>query len=366
MSGVIDLDIHPTVTGGLEPLTPYLSKPQLERLDFLGAGREGGGFLVGRAQMFAPNRGQRPDTISPKGGPPCSDVDFVRGHLLDRCGIDAALMIPLQPVSTANWTYADEAAWYVTAFNEVMRDTWMVADSRYQLAMTVSPLDPRLAAREIRRFGPTPGVLGVQVPLINVPMGQRHYYPIYEAAQELELPIIQHGLGGWDLVGVTQAAGGLPVHYAERYTLYAQIGQTNLVTMLFEGVFERFPKLKLIMVEWGWTWLPSLLWRADATWKSARVHHPWMKKRPSETVRERVRFTTEPALECDNPEHLRQTVEMMGGENLLVFSTDYPHWDSEEPLSVLRGLSEEARRKIFRQNAIDFLGSRLRLPQTVS
>jgi len=365
MTGVIDLDIHPTVTGGLDPLAPYLTRAQRDRLEFLGAGREGGGFLVGRAQMFAPNRGQRPDTVSPKGGPPCSDVDFVREHLLDRCGIDAALMIPLQPVSAAGWTYADEAAWYVSAFNDLMRDTWMAADRRFHLAMTVSPLDPQLAASEIRRFGRTPGVLGIEVPLINIPMGQRHYYPIFEAAQELGLPIIQHGLGGWDLVGVTQAAGGLPVHYAERYTLYGQIGQTQLVTMLFEGVFERFPELKVVFVEWGWTWLPSLLWRADSTWKSARIHHPWMKKRPSEYVRDHVRFTTEPALECDDPEHLRQVVEMMGGPELLLFSTDYPHWDSEEPFTVLKGLPEADRLRIFRDNAVDFFGSLLRLPQPV-
>src|SRR5258708_1282937 len=123
-TGVIDLDIHPTIPGGLDVLTPYLTRAQKDRLEYLGADREGG-FLVGRAQMFAPNRGQRPDAISPKGGPPCSDPEFVASHVFDRCGVEAGMLIPLQPVSTCNWTYADEAAWHVSPWNDLFPATRM-------------------------------------------------------------------------------------------------------------------------------------------------------------------------------------------------------------------------------------------------
>jgi predicted TIM-barrel fold metal-dependent hydrolase len=330
-----------------------------DRLEWLGAGHEAGA-LPGRSHIFVAS-GTKPDASPPGGGAPASDVEFMKTDLFDRQGIEAGVLIPLQPVTVGGWTYPDEAAWFVSAWNELMRDRWLSADRRFHLSMVVSPLDPALAAKEIKRFGETPGVVGILLPILNIPFGQRHYYPIFEAAQEAGLPIIQHTSGGFDYVGVTQFAGGLPTHFAERYSLFHQIGQTHLTTMIFEGVFERFPGLKVVFVEYGWTWLAPLLWRMDATWKSARRHHPWMKKSPTEYVLDHVRLTTEPALECPNPEWLRQTIEMMHGDKVLMFSTDYPHWDSEEPTTVLKGVPDAAKRAILRDNAVDFYGKRLRL-----
>ena len=135
-------------------------------------------------------------------------------------------------------------------------------------------------------------------------------------------------------------------------------------SLIFEGVFERYPRLKFVFVEFGWTWVASLLWRMDAVWKAARRHHPWMTKSPTEYVLEHVRFTTEPALECP-AEWLDDAIAMANGSQTLMYSSDYPHWDSEEPWVAFKHIDDGLRRKIFRDNALDFLGERLRIVDPV-
>jgi len=73
-----------------------------------------------------------------------------------------------------------------------------------------------------------------------------------------------------------------------------------------------------------------------------------------------VRFTTEPALECP-AEWLDDAIAMANGSQTLMYSSDYPHWDSEEPWVAFKHIDDGLRRKIFRDNALDFLGERLRL-----
>jgi predicted TIM-barrel fold metal-dependent hydrolase len=366
--GAIDCDMHPTVVGGIDAVAPYLSTNQRARLEFLGVGGgyPPGIYIPGRFQHFLGNVVRRPDAIPPNGGPAGSDVQFAREHLLDRCGIDAAILLSVDcGTRIESWTYPDEAAWYVSALNDLLRHTWLEADSRFHLAITVSPLDPALAAKEIVRHGDAPGVVAVHLPMLNIPFGQRYYHPIYAAAAELGLPIMAHPGASYDFVGCAQFAGGMPTTQTERSCLFSQLAQANLNSMIFEGVFELFPQLKMVFAEYGWTWVASHMWRMDTLWKSARRAHPWVKKFPTEYVRERVRFTTQPALECPNPTYLRQTIEMMFGSETLLFSTDYPHWDSDEPTAVLKGLESSVRQRIMRDSAIDFFGSRLRLPGRV-
>jgi predicted TIM-barrel fold metal-dependent hydrolase len=233
------------------------------------------------------------------------------------------------------------------------------------MAMGVSPHDPVLAAEEIRRFGGTDRVAAVWLPLIQTLLGHRQFYPIYEAAQELGLPIILHPNGDEaDYRGCIDYAGGTPPTREERYALLGEFGMSNLASLIFEGVFERFPRLRVVFAEFGWPWVPSLLWRLDATWKAARKANPWLKRSPTEYVLDHVRFTTEPALEVPSSEAALQILEMMHAERTLMYSSDYPHWDGEEfPERIFPEAPAELRRRIFRENAIEMFGSRLQLPE---
>ena len=132
----------------------------------------------------------------------------------------------------------------------------------------------------------------------------------------------------------------------------AHIFQSQLTSLISEGTFAEFPDLRMTMVEGGWTWLPSLMWRLDKNWKALRREIPWTARPPSEYIREHVRFTPSRSTRRPNPKHLRQIVDQLGSDDLLMFSTDYPHWHADDadgtPADRAAG---RADRKIMSENA---------------
>ena len=74
---------------------------------------------------------------------------------------------------------------------------------------------------------------------------------------------------------------------------------------------------------------------------------------------EHVRFTSEPAIEVPNERYLKQVLEMFNADRTLLFSSDYPHWDSDNPTLVFKNLSEDTRTRIFHSNAIETFGDRM-------
>ena len=127
--------------------------------------------------------------------------------------------------------------------------------------------------------------------------------------------------------------------------------QNTLTSLVFEGVFERFPKLKVVMIEGGFAWAPALCARMDKHWQHMRAETPHLKRPPSEYVREHVWFTTQPMEEPEKPEHLADIVEWLGWDRLM-YSSDYPHWDFDDPRQTFKfRLTEEQKAKLFRDNA---------------
>jgi predicted TIM-barrel fold metal-dependent hydrolase len=91
------------------------------------------------------------------------------------------------------------------------------------------------------------------------------------------------------------------------------------------GVFEQLPELRVVLLESGWTWLPSLLWRMDREWKGLRREVPWMTELPSAYVREHFRLTTNPTDAPADGAYVREMVEQLGSDGMLMFGSDYPH-----------------------------------------
>jgi uncharacterized protein len=134
------------------------------------------------------------------------------------------------------------------------------------------------------------------------------------------------------------------------------------VSLVAHGVFEKFPNLHVVFTEVGVAWLLDVMWRMDKNWKGLRDEVPWVKRLPSEYMIEHFRFTTQPFLEPKKREHLAQFIEMIDGDRILMFSTDYPHWDGDS-LSMLKTLPRAIRDRVAFQNAADLFGSRLGLAE---
>jgi predicted TIM-barrel fold metal-dependent hydrolase len=182
-------------------------------------------------------------------------------------------------------------------------------------------------------------------------MGSRYYFPIYEAAVAHGLPIYVHLSGAEQTYqGAPTMMGGVSESYIERFANSPLIGQANLISLVMGGTFERFRDLRVIFAEFGFTWLPPVLWRLDRGWEGLRTEVPWLTRRPSEVIREHVRLTTQPVDEPDDPAELDALVSMVGSD-VLLFSSDYPHWDNDMPTRALRRLTEEQRVEVLSGNA---------------
>ena len=93
----------------------------------------------------------------------------------------------------------------------------------------------------------------------------------------------------------------------------------------------------MLMMEGGLAWLPGIMWRLDANWLGLRSEVPWLDRRPSEILRDHVRFTTQPLELIDgNDELLFAMLTAIGAPEILCFASDYPHWDFDDPNQMIR------------------------------
>ncbi|MEM7347648.1 MAG: amidohydrolase family protein, partial [Chloroflexota bacterium] len=182
--------------------------------------------------------------------------------------------------------------------------------------------------------------------------GSRNYWPILEAAVKHDLVVCIH-FGGAS--GMPSTPTGWPSWYIEEYAGMAQVFQSQIISLVVEGTFAQFPDLRIVMAESGWTWLPSLMWRLDKEWKGLRFEIPWVKTFPSDLIRKHMRFTLQPLDAPPDPNQLTQTRDQLESDDLLLFSTDYPHWHFDDPKDALPpNLSGALRAKIMGGNAQDF------------
>ncbi|MDF2720327.1 MAG: amidohydrolase [Paenibacillus sp.] len=105
------------------------------------------------------------------------------------------------------------------------------------------------------------------------------------------------------------------------------------------------------MLGGGISWLPHLMWRLDKNYKGLRSTVPWLKRYPSEYIRDHFLFSTQPMEDSVNPEHMLKLFEMIDAENILMFSSDYPYYDNDIQTGLLNKLRPEARQKIYYDNA---------------
>ena len=102
-----------------------------------------------------------------------------------------------------------------------------------------------------------------------------------------------------------------------------------------------------MLVEGGVAWLPALLWRLDAEWKALRSEVPWVTKLPSAYLRDHVRMTSQPIERPADDRQLLAILEMLDAEHLLMFASDYPHWNFDSPTHAFPKLPATLRERIF-------------------
>ena len=336
---VIDCDIH-TVIPNADALFPYLSDHWREYI-------RTSAFKGAVDTAYPPNA---PTTRGPGLSGP-ADLEAVRRDVLEVWSVDFGIVNCSYAVDSLH--NPDTAAAMAAAVNDWLIAEWLDKEPRLRASMVVPTRVPEMGAREIDRLGDHPGFVQVLLPFRSeAPYGHRRYLPIFEAADRHNL-VVSLQFGG--APGNPPTGSGWPSYYIEEYVGMAQVFQTQVLNLVVEGVFDRFPNLRMALIEGGWTWLPSLMWRIDKDWKGLRREVPWNTRVPSEYIRQRIRLSLQPIDGPPDPEHLLQIVEQMGSDELLMFATDYPHWHFDSPAEALpAGLPATTRRKILYDNARAF------------
>ncbi|MCC7348001.1 MAG: amidohydrolase [Variibacter sp.] len=348
---IADCDIHPYPKSIKKEILPHLSKRWQDHYETYGLLRRQG-FSSGPAYPKGQPDAARRDAYPPGGGKPGSDLAFMRAHHLDPNNVQLGILNPLQ--SGQGLQNADFAAAYCRAVNAWQVEEWTSKEPRLKASVLVHYEDAASAVEEIERCAGNPHF--AQVLLLSrtaEPLGNRRYWPIYAAAERAGLPVGIHAFGyGGDAI----TSGGWASYYIEEMVGHAQASQSGLISLVLEGVFEKFPRLKVVLVEAGFAWLPPLAWRLDKVWKRLKDETPELTLLPSEYIRRNVWLTTQPMEEPRPRRHLLDTIEWIGWDRLL-FATDYPHWDYDDPAQALPvPISEELRRLFFRDNALAVYG----------
>lgn len=351
---LIDCDVHPMLKhiNEVQPLVAERWRGRIEEYSASAAARPGDRY---------PYPGGNAMSLSARtdGGPmPATDPTITATDLFDGFGVTTGLLIALQASFTAAWPDHSVSNVAVRGMNDYFLQQWCEVDPRYRLALAVASWNPQFAAEEIRRHGDNPAVAAVWVPLLNRLLGDRHYYPIFDAAQECGLPIVLHPSSGDGSHPGLPSYAGLHNTYAGRVCAFPQVAHSNLVSLVFDGVLEAFPDIQFAFIEFGFTWVPTALWRMDDNWRGFRYSVPWVKRKPSEYVWDRIRFTTQPLDDAGNLSNLRAIVEMMEGDRTLMFASDYAHYDNDDPAYVIRAMNPEIRDAVSYETAQAFFGER--------
>ena len=339
---IIDCDVHQTFVG--TELTDRLPRAFREP-----------GWVQPPHPLPSPIGVLRSDA-KPASGPPGSCPEKMISQHLDPFGIAKAILTGSGVLSIGVHPNVHYAGAVARAYNEVLAEKWLEADPRFCGSILITPQDPEAAVVEIHRWAGHPRMVQtLMCSAARIPFGQKCYWPIYEAASAAGLPVAIHpgaegcGMGNGFIAGA-------PSTYLEWHTNLSQNYMGHLTSLLCEGVFEKFPRLKFVCMEGGLAWLPHLLWRLDKNWRALRSSVPWVRKPPSEYVWDHVRFTTQPIEEPENPRHLDAIFEMIRAEKTVMFSSDYPHWDNDSPAHGLPKMAPELTKRIFHQTAEELYG----------
>jgi hypothetical protein len=343
--GAIDCDLHPAPPSVTE-LLPYLDEYWRDQL----IDRHISKYSF-NLTSYPPNSplSARPDWRQASGAPG-GGLDMIRRQALDPFSSRFAICNVLHgAVALFN---EDMAMALCSAVNDWVAKELLDREPRLRASILVPLHNPERAVAEIRRVAADRRF--VQVLLFamgDAPLGRRIYWPIYAAAEQLGLTI---GIHAGSTYRHAPMSSGWPAHRVQDYVAQSAAFEMQLLSFLAEGVFQQFKSLRVVLMESGFAWLPHLLWRNAKAWRGMRAEVPWIDRSPAEIIREHVRVSLQPV---DTPKGdavtLAKTLEHIGSDRMLLFSTDYPHWQYDGDDVLPDGLPEDIVKRILLDNPLD-------------
>jgi len=284
----------------------------------------------------------------------------------DDVGISSAILYPTSALSCGRIVDVDLAIGACAAYNDWLHEAFTARSPRL-IGMGLIPMqEPSAAVEELRRCVLELGMKGVMLPSTGLPspLGAKEYWPIYAEADKLGCAVAVHG-------GCHQDLGMNHLNvFAATHAMGHPFGiMISFGSMLFNGIFDRFPNARYGFLEGGVAWFLMALERFTGSYNNFVPHDPrgeYLQLREGEQVSDYIcRHVSEGRLfvgiEGDEPSlvHAVKTA----GSGAFVFSSDFPHEVNNEgikhdiqELLVNEELSPEDKDAILRGNAVRFYG----------
>jgi predicted TIM-barrel fold metal-dependent hydrolase len=283
---------------------------------------------------------------------------------MDFEGIDVAVLFgTLIGLAAANIADPGLANAICRAYNDWLAEFCAREPTRLKGVALLPLQDVGLAVAELER---ATGKLAMPTAMLPTNVHGKNldhpdFYPLYDAVQELGVPLCCHaGVGHNGMPGVygTQNAG------SERFDVYFYTHAVSfpfeqmiaMISLIGGGIMDLYPRLRFAFMEAGAGWLPYWAERMDEHFEMLRPQVPKLKRLPSEHIGGGRIFVS-----CDPDERMLPQVLELVGEDVVIYASDYCHWDSRFPDSVRliadrNNLAEKAKRKILGENAPRFFG----------
>ncbi len=253
----------------------------------------------------------------------------VWADILDRMGLEGSVLYPTIGLAYGLMREVAFATATATAYNNWLEGEYTKKDGRLY-GVGLMPLEnPEGAIKEMRRCKTERtnfvAMLLPSVTASGMTYGHSSFWPIYQEAERLGMPLALHG-GPSTGFGFDHFRPFIKVHTLEHPVPL----MIQLTDMMFSGVFDDFPKLKVAFLEGGASWVPFMMDRLDYEYDTVqgidirkKVRH-----RPSWYMTETDSFW----VSCEMGERaLKYTIDMMGSDRV-IYASDFPHEPTEDDL----------------------------------
>lgn len=338
---VVDTDVHLRIPK--EKIARYLDEPYKRRV-------EQGQFPTDSWDRYKSGRIEKGDVHTAEG---------LREGLCEQLGVDHPVVNPSMP-----WLpripEGDYAAAIATAYNKYLLDHVVDEDDDFFGIAQIPTQNVDNAVDEIERVGNESNIVGLYIIPMGTPepLGNPRYDPIFDAAEKYDLTIAFHPHGTISAIDYPKQYYGFN-KYISVHTLGFVWGNMQMIVSLIEqGIPVKFPNLTFTFLEGDTSWVPGLMFRLNKEYAARRDELPFLEKNPEDYIRE-FYFASQPLGEPNDGRDMDHLLEALDAPNMLMFSSDYPHWDFDSPneLSKYLGkLDEEERKQILSKNAVDAFG----------
>jgi uncharacterized protein len=272
---------------------------------------------------------------------------------MDLDGIDIQVVFPTHLSLNAE-RETDVATDIARAYNDWLAAFCAHDPDRLKGVAMVALQDINAAIREVRRASEELGLVGVMMPtnVRDQDIGKREFWPFYEAVEQLGLGLALHG----GIRAAERMTGRFDSFISVHSLAFPFECMAAITGLIFAGVPEKFPKLRIAALEACCGWVPFLMDRLDEEFEKRSKEAPLLKRKPSEYMAGENFFYAFELEESTVP----YVIERIGPEKLL-YSSDYPHWDTSWPNTVKmfqerQDISDEHKRQIAWDNPQRFYG----------